>query len=308
MAKDTFYFSHDYNVRMDIKIKKLIQKHGMVGYGIFWAIIEDLYNNGNMLPTDYECISFDLRTDENIVKNIINDFDLFIVEDEYFYSNSVSDRLKIKDSKSDIGRKNAQARWDKNDNKNNYNANKNDLQCNCNATAMQEECNPNAIKESKVKENKLNESKVNLQNKCKEKIEKYEETFFEEDLQNFIDHFKPANITEQEIREAIHDFKLNKVTSENPEAPFNYKIYKEWTKKYITENREKYVHIPKMRIVSISEDATREDLHTAFKFYWMDEYTIEEIRERILSGEYKPKDGVPFDNLIKNKLIEVRND
>ena len=308
MAKETFYFSHDYNVRMDIKIKKLIQKHGMVGYGIFWAIIEDLYNNGNMLPTDYECISFDLRTDENIVKSIINDFDLFIVEDEYFYSNSVSDRLKIKDSKSDIGRKNAQARWDKNDNKNNYNANENDLQCNCNATAMQEECNPNAIKESKVKENKLNESKVNLQNKCKEKIEKYEETFFEEDLQNFIDYFKPANITEQEIREAIHDFKLNKVTSENPEAPFNYKIYKEWTKKYITENRAKYVHIPKMRIVSISDSVSREDLHTAFKFYWMDEYTIEEIRERILSGEYKPKDGVPFDNLIKNKLIEVRND
>ena len=39
--KNTFYFSHDYNARNDIKIKKLIAKHGYLGYGIFWAIIED---------------------------------------------------------------------------------------------------------------------------------------------------------------------------------------------------------------------------------------------------------------------------
>ena len=61
MSKDTFYFSHDYNVRNDIKIKKLINKHGFLGYGLFWAIIEDLYNNTNVLPMDYECIAFDFN-------------------------------------------------------------------------------------------------------------------------------------------------------------------------------------------------------------------------------------------------------
>lgn len=156
--------------------------------------------------------------------------------------------------------------------------------------------------------NAENQKISTLQDKNKEKFERYEKTFFEEDFENFADHFKSANITEQEIKEAIHDFKLNKLTSDNPEAPYNYKIFKEWFKKYLTENRAKYVHVPKMRIVSISDKATREELHPAFKFYWMDEYTIEEIRERILSGEYKPKDGIHFDNLIKNKLIEVRND
>ena len=43
--KDTFYFPHDYNSRTDEKIKLLIRKHGIEGYGIFWAIVEDLYNN-----------------------------------------------------------------------------------------------------------------------------------------------------------------------------------------------------------------------------------------------------------------------
>ena len=41
MPKDTFYFSHDYNARNDEKIKRLIRKHGMQGYGVFWSIVED---------------------------------------------------------------------------------------------------------------------------------------------------------------------------------------------------------------------------------------------------------------------------
>ena len=52
MNKETFYFSHDYNSRNDVKIKKLLSKHGLLGYGIFWAIIEELYNNTNVLPLD----------------------------------------------------------------------------------------------------------------------------------------------------------------------------------------------------------------------------------------------------------------
>jgi hypothetical protein len=78
MKKDTYYFSHDFNARNDSKIKKLISRHGIAGYGIFWAIIEDLYNNTNVLPTDYESIAYDLRTDHDTILSIINDFDLFV--------------------------------------------------------------------------------------------------------------------------------------------------------------------------------------------------------------------------------------
>ena len=80
MSKETFYFSHDYNARNDMKIKKLIIMHGYEGYGLFWSLIEDLYQNDNAMLLDYECIAYDLRTSTYIIESIVNDFDLFEVE------------------------------------------------------------------------------------------------------------------------------------------------------------------------------------------------------------------------------------
>ena len=52
MKKETFYFSHNYNARNNIKVKKLIVKHGFEWYGIFWALIENLYQNANALQPE----------------------------------------------------------------------------------------------------------------------------------------------------------------------------------------------------------------------------------------------------------------
>lgn len=140
--KDTYYFSHDYNSRNDHKIKKLISKYGYAGYGLFWAIIEDLYNNANALQTDYETIAFDLRTSKDTIESIINDFDLFVIEGDKFGSLSVERRLEERDNKSSKARESAYKRWNKN--KDNANALQTDSEC-------------NAIKESKEKENKVND-------------------------------------------------------------------------------------------------------------------------------------------------------
>jgi hypothetical protein len=140
MAKDTFYFSHDYNSRNDEKIKFLIRKHGITGYGLFWAIIEDLYNNANALRTDYEGIAYDYRLDSEFVKSVIKDFDLFVFDGDTFGSLSVQKRLDERDSKSVKARESASKRW-------------------TNANAMQSQCEGNAIKERKVKE--IKEKKVN---------------------------------------------------------------------------------------------------------------------------------------------------
>ena len=114
MNKETFYFSHDYNARNDIKIKRLIVKHGYEGYGIFWAIIEDLYQNANALPLDYDCIAFDLRASIDMIESIINDFDLFEVDDDTFGSSSVqrrlSKRIEISEKRSKAGRISAEKR------------------------------------------------------------------------------------------------------------------------------------------------------------------------------------------------------
>lgn len=140
MAKDTFYFSHDYNSRNDEKIKFLLRKYGLVGYGLFWAIIEDLYNNANALRTDYDGIAYDFRIDAEVVRGVINDFDLFVFEGDTFGSLSVQSRMDARDSKSIKARESAHKRWN-------------------NANAMPTQCDSNAIKERKVKE--IKESKVN---------------------------------------------------------------------------------------------------------------------------------------------------
>ena len=142
--KETFYFSHDYNARSDEKIKKLLVKHGVLGYGVYWAIIEDLYQNANAMRTDYECIAYELRVDESCIKSIINDFDLFEIDNDVFGSLSVQRRLDERDKKSKKARESALYRWSK----------KNE-----NANAMRTQCDSNAIKESKGKEKKVKESK-----------------------------------------------------------------------------------------------------------------------------------------------------
>lgn len=161
--KETFYFSHDYNSRSDEKIKKLMRKHWFIGYGVFWGIVEDLYMNANALRLDYECISFDYRVDENIIKSIIEDFWLFIIKDGVISSKSVWERLKEREEKSAKARDSAYNRWGKKD-----------------ANAMRTHCDGNAIKERKGKENKYMEDFLKkildepLRNKVKEEIRLYE--------------------------------------------------------------------------------------------------------------------------------------
>ena len=112
--KDTWYFSHDYNARADEKIKRLLKKHGMTGYGIFWAIVEDLYNNDNELSLDYDGIAYDLHhPDPGIIRSVINDFGLFIVNNGCFGSDSVERRLSERNAKSERARQKALKRWHK---------------------------------------------------------------------------------------------------------------------------------------------------------------------------------------------------
>lgn len=184
MNKDTFYFSHDYNARNDIKVKKLITRHGYLGYGIFWSIIEDLYNNANALPLDYECIAYDMRTSENVIDSIINDFDLFVIENGFFGSSSVERRLNERNLKSIKAKESANSRWKK---------------IKDNANALRTESDSNAIKESKGKEIKEDLIKIlnnSLMSEIKisddKKFFKINEYFIEAE-ENYSEFFKIAN-------------------------------------------------------------------------------------------------------------------
>lgn len=149
--KETFYFSHDYNARTDVKIKKLIRVHGLLGYGLYWAIIEDLYQNTNVLRTDYESISYEHRLPIDVVSSVINDFELFVVYGDKFGSASVERRLDERAIKSKKARESVSIRWDR------LKAEKS--KTNSDTNVLRTNYDSNTIKERKGNEMKVNESK-----------------------------------------------------------------------------------------------------------------------------------------------------
>jgi hypothetical protein len=139
MSKETFYFSHDYNARTDRKLVNVIMKHGMTGIGTYWCLIEMLYEEGGYLPLEYERITFELRTEINVIQDVIDNFELFKNDGVKFWSNAVLERLKKRQDKSVKARESINQRWGK------YERNTNVIQSNKKR---------NTIKESKGKENK----------------------------------------------------------------------------------------------------------------------------------------------------------
>jgi hypothetical protein len=143
--KGQVYFSHDSNAKQDPKILKLRVKHGWEGYGLYWALIELLRDQPEYkMQTDYESIAFALQTHSDSIKSIIENFELFVIDQNgFFYSESLLARMEIMERKSKIGVEAANARWEKHRK---------------NADAMQTHSDSNAdpmqIKEKKRKENK----------------------------------------------------------------------------------------------------------------------------------------------------------
>ena len=136
------YFSHDYNSRNDTKIVKLFMKFGLKGIGAYWCIIEMLYEeDGYLLRSEYERISFELRTDIEFIKSIIEEFNLFEKDNKKFWSETAINRLNKRMEKSNKARESVQKRWNK------YNGNTNVLE-------KKNDSNTSKVKESKVKESK----------------------------------------------------------------------------------------------------------------------------------------------------------
>lgn len=113
MAKETFWFSHDHNSRSDRKMLNLRMKHGMEGVGVYWCIVEMLYEeNGYISHGDYERIAFELQTNIERITSVINDFDLFDKNSDNFWSNSAINRLKIRKNKSESAKESVRIRWE----------------------------------------------------------------------------------------------------------------------------------------------------------------------------------------------------
>ncbi|MDD4822495.1 MAG: DUF4373 domain-containing protein [Bacteroidales bacterium] len=94
--KDNYYFPHDAESMNDPRIVKLINRYKMSGYGVFYAINELL-----RIQDNYCChlsllkmLARKINVNHQMVLSVVTDFELFVVTDEWFYSEDMCRRMK----------------------------------------------------------------------------------------------------------------------------------------------------------------------------------------------------------------------
>jgi len=120
--KDSYYFQHDSNARNDPKVKALINKYGLEGYGRFWVLIEMMRESScyKLEDEDYiweaiaEQMKIGVQEAKSYVEDCINKFKLLEKNDDgSIYSASLLQRM----SKLDVIRAKRQdaalSRWEK---------------------------------------------------------------------------------------------------------------------------------------------------------------------------------------------------
>lgn len=121
MAKDTFWFKHDYDAADDEKTMILIEQLGLEGYGIYWVLIEKLRaREGYKMPFSIvPSLARRYMTTPEKMKTVIMNYGLFQYDDEgFFYSESLIRRmecyLELKEKQALKAKKAAETRWGKN--------------------------------------------------------------------------------------------------------------------------------------------------------------------------------------------------
>ena len=174
------YFNHDSTARLDIRVIKLRSKLGYEGYGVFWAVLELLFTEENKLCIeDYDSLAFGLQCDPKILKQVIEDFDLFVLEDGCFYSRRLNNHIEEINNKSNKAKENASKRWN-------------------NATAMQPHSDRNAsiVNKSKVNKSKSIENRIVDFKKSIQSIE----GISNEDKENFFLYWTEKNKSGSKFR------------------------------------------------------------------------------------------------------------
>jgi uncharacterized protein YdaU (DUF1376 family) len=175
--KETYFFSHDYNARQDPKMQEVLMDYGVAGIGIYWCIIEQLYEQGGRIAlASIKAIAFALHVSQDDVRSIVLNYGLFDNDGEAFWSPSVERRLEERAAKTERRANAASKRWVKNTNETKNDAmhsnsdamhsnsdamHSNSDAMHSNSDAMQ--CYKKKRKEIKEKESKVNSSLSNAQ-------------------------------------------------------------------------------------------------------------------------------------------------
>lgn len=120
MKKESYYFSHDANARKDEKVLCLLVEHGYEGYGIYWALIEMMFENQDTAISRklLKGIAYDLRIDITKLQSVITtcySVNLFQADKEKIWSNSLRRRKaeweEKRKKRSEAGKRGMASRW-----------------------------------------------------------------------------------------------------------------------------------------------------------------------------------------------------
>lgn len=120
MAKDTFWFRHDYDAADDDKTMVVIEQLGLEGYGIYWVLIEKLRGRKDykMPFSIIPSLARRYMTTPEKMKTVVMQYGLFQYDDEgFFYSESLIRRMnaleELKQRRAIACKKAIEARWSK---------------------------------------------------------------------------------------------------------------------------------------------------------------------------------------------------
>lgn len=115
MAKDRYYFDHDYHARNDDKILELRAAFGAEGYGVFWMLVETMAEkeNGGVSATLLGGLAHGFGVAKGRLQEVVDkciEIGLFYEDGGCFFSERMLQHKNFRKSLSIAGKKGAEAR------------------------------------------------------------------------------------------------------------------------------------------------------------------------------------------------------
>lgn len=156
------YFTHDFNARSDPKLLNLRADLGMQGVGAYWCLIEILFEqNGFIHKAGINGIAYELHIEKSILDDILTKYDLFICENDKYFSNGVLKRLEKINTIKQRAVEKATKRWENEKKPAEKKSEILPLSYHSNATAMQIKLNKIKLNKIKLIKGKLYKEKIN---------------------------------------------------------------------------------------------------------------------------------------------------
>lgn len=106
------YINHKISNRSEYIFRKLIERKGAAAYGVYWYVLEELYESGGrMLFEEIESISNALCVRKDFVASVIKSFSLFQYDSDSFWSDEVIEQIEKRQKLKEKRKEAANKRW-----------------------------------------------------------------------------------------------------------------------------------------------------------------------------------------------------